>query len=455
MPLRCRNERFSQSCPLPERFILAEGGRVETAADRLLNRRQDVNHKPARTGALRGRFLALLPFALAILAIEPRLYADTYGYEFRPGPHVPKGFKPSPGVDASGRDLSGSAFIGMDLSNANFERCNLQRAFFAQVRFQQGPASFKGADLRYATFAESPDSPRQEGFDECDFTDALIQGMQFATQYAHLSIEQLRSTKSFKLKDLSGCQIVGGVSERKPYSYHDLQPRRVAMDFCQFDLRNATFVAGDFTESDFTDAIIMGATFFKSKITPAQIASTRRYVSDQHDYTNPFRRLVPRSAYPRLWGYGDLGFSDMDLSEWDFANADLRGARFCRVNLAGVDFTNADIRGAHFYRSLDRQQLFATMSYRTGNLVDMVFTRVDFSAVDLSRQNLTGSRFVLCDFSKADFTDSIITGTDFSACVRNPPTTEQIQSTWNYKQGRMEGIRLPEGIAEALRTDSE
>jgi len=375
-------------------------------------------------------------------------------------------------------DLSGSAFIGMDLSKANFESCNLQRAFFVQVRFQRGGASFKGADLRYAMFVETPDSPKQEGLEECDFTDALINGLEFVTQYAHLTINQLRSTKSFKLKDLSGCQIVAGVSRPgKNHSYFDLQSRPVKLNLRQFDLRNATFAAGDFTKSDFTDAIITGATFFKSTITPAQIASTSRYVSNLHfsditgfSYVKPFRTLVPRSAYPAelhvphqdlsslfdgrmlSWcsGYANLGFSYMDLSTWDFANADLRGTRFCDVNLAGVDFSGADVTEAHFWKSISKDQLVATKSYQTGDLVRIVLAWLDLSNMDFSRQDLTGAQFVQCDLSGADFSDAIITNADFGACIRNPPTVDQIKSTWNYKHRRTEGIILPKEIADAL-----
>lgn len=421
-----------------------------------------------------------MPVVFVLSCAKTHAYPDTYGTEFRPGPRVPAGFKPGPGVDASGMDLSGSAFVGMNLGKANFRGCNLQRAIFAQVRFP-GSASFDGADLRGAMFMETPAGPPEEWLDEGAFTDALINGLQlglqFGTEYAHLSLEQLRSTRSFKLKDLSDCQIVGGASHTKSYSYFDLEPRPVAIDFRQFDLRDATFVAGDFTESDFTDAIITGATFFKSKITPAQIASTSRYASNlpvsgvgSFSYVKPFRAIVSRPGsrgtlrvpHPDLtnlfdgrmlsWraGYADLGFSYMDLSTWDLANVDLRGARFCEVDLTGVDFTAADIREAHFWKSINREQLLGTQSYQTGSLIAVVLGGLDLSNIDFSQQNLTGAKFIQCDLTGADFTDAVITDADFSACISNPPTVEQIQSTWNYKHGRMESIRLPNNLAEAL-----
>ncbi len=415
-----------------------------------------MDNKQLTVRGLRSRFrIAVFPL-LALLAAISCVHADTAGYEFRPGPHVPKDFKPGPGVDASGMDLSGSAFIGMDLSRANFQGCNLQRSFFYQIRFQQGSASFREADLRYARFTETPGGPKHEGLDESDFTDALIQGLQFSTQYAHLTLDQLRSTKSFKLKDLSGCQIVGGKNEQRNYSYYDLQPRPVAIDFRQFDLRNATFAAGDFSKSDFTGAIITGATFFKSTITPAQIRSTSRYTPDPHlggypgsFYVNPdhYGMLDPRTAY------SNLGFAYTDLSTWDFAKADLRGARFCEVNLSGVDFSGADIRGAHFCKSISREQFLATKSYQTGNLAGIILVRLDLSNIDFSGQNLAEAQFVECNLSGTQFADAVITNVNFRGCFLHPPALQQIKSTWNYKHGHMEGIRLPDTLAAALKAE--
>jgi uncharacterized protein YjbI with pentapeptide repeats len=376
--------------------------------------------------------------------------ADTYGYEFHPGPGVPEGFTPGPGVDARGMDLSGSVFIGMDLSHARFEGCNLQRARFYQARFFSGGGSFRSADLRNAAFLESPDQPFRGRFADCDFTDALINGLSFLRQQDHLTLDQIRSTRSYKLKDLSACQIVAGVHEKEHYSYKNLTIKPVAVDLREFDLRDATFVAGDFTECDFRDAVITGATFVRSILTPAQIMSTKRYVMDPEldvstgsMYANPARQLVARN------GYADIGFSLVDLSSWDFTNADLRGARFHDAKLDGVSFVGADISGAEFWKSITQEQLLSTKSYKEGNLASTMFVWLDLSKMDFSRRILAGARFVYCDLSRADFTDAVITEADFRY-LDDPPTVEQIKSTWNYKHGRMGGIFLPRQLQDAL-----
>ena len=61
------------------------------------------------------------------------------------------------------------------------------------------------------------------------------------------------------------------------------------------------------------------------------------------------------------------------------------------------------------------------------------------------------------DLTGADFRDAVISNVDFGsrdfAC--KGLTLEQIKSTWNYKNGRMTEIVLPEEIADALQKEKE
>ena len=80
----------------------------------------------------------------------------------------------------------------------------------------------------------------------------------------------------------------------------------------------------------------------------------------------------------------------------------------------------------------------------------MRFVRVDLFGLDLSQQNLTGSTFTMrCNLTNVRLDDAVITKAWFdNSCVGL--TAEQIQSTWNYKHRRMEGIVLPAEITRAL-----
>jgi uncharacterized protein YjbI with pentapeptide repeats len=227
----------------------------------------------------------------------------------------------------------------------------------------------------------------------------------------------------------------------------------VKWDFSGFDLRGAVFAAGDLRECVFTRAILDGTVFYRCILKPDQITSAGRWTLLPQDvmtgavYVNRGAGVIfPRRARD----YSHLIFSEMDLTGWDFAKADLRGTRFYGVNLTGVDFTSADIRGVHFHGSIAKEQLLATRSFAEGSLVGTVFLSVDFSGINLARQDLTGARFMDCDLSQVNITDAVITDVDFHV-VAKYLSAERIKTTWNYKQGRMAGVKLPPEIRNAIQ----
>ena len=98
------------------------------------------------------------------------------------------------------------------------------------------------------------------------------------------------------------------------------------------------------------------------------------------------------------------------------------------------------------------ERLRTTKNYRQGHLPGIAFLRVDLSGCDLSRQNLTGCEFDGCDLTGASFHDAVITDVQFKHETVGL-TVDQVKSTWNYKHDRMEGVRLPEEIANGLERE--
>ncbi len=439
------------------------------------------------------RALASALVAVSFLAYDQcvctaQIYMDT----FRPGPGAPMGFRPGSGVDAAGMNLEGSFFGGGDLSGANFNKANLRRAKFAQTRSVRGqasldaPASFVGADLRGAEW---------DGFDyrwlqACDFRDARIehmtQGNDHGTSAHFLTPEQIQTTKSFKIRNLTGFHVIGGSftdAERPPSLNqwtqigHSGFIRRVGIDFRGFDLRNAVFRSADFRGSQFDGAYIQGATFSAVRISYEQIAATRSWQGRTLDSGTREQPLALHMAYLDCSGWKFAGrrlrestFKSVDLTGCDFREADLRDVTFAACPCHRADFSNADLRGATIppgrggktvnvsdadirgarIGNLTSEQLASTKSYGIGDLSRATFS-MDLTEMDLSNQVLAECVFNACNVAGADFTDAVISGAEFRVFKpEHVPTLDQIKSTWNYKHGRMEGIRLPEELADAL-----
>jgi len=365
--------------------------------------------------------------AICVLFIPSVILSDT------PSPKAvlgrwAKNLKIVPNMDARGVKLYGSEFVGQDLRKARFDHCALYGVRFFDCDLTN--ASFRGAILAGASFDDCR-------MDNADFTDAVINDM--GSPSVTLAPEQLMSTYSYKKKDLRGVRISGMPSKRtgEPPEY----------DFRRADLSGASLGAGDFTRCDFTDAMMSGA----------QVSGT---VS--------FRALALSKTFHVWKNLQEMTFaSPYFVDECDFSGMNLTGARLSDLRSGDgtpdllLKLDGAMIRGAEFWNSpvergfLTREHLYSTASYKQGDLSGMKMFGFDLGGWDFSRQNLTGAAFWQCSLLAADFTDAVITGASFAHPypASTGLTAEQIRSTWNFKNGRMEGIVLPPDVARALAAE--
>lgn len=174
-----------------------------------------------------------------VIHLSATLVGDTLGPRCSFGPRV-TGLKPEPSMNASGQMLYGSSFEGLDLSKASFDRCNLNRVRFVQCNLKN--ASFVRATLTGAVFIECD-------ITDADFTDAAIGGIKGGTRRPALDAQQLKSTWSFKSKDLSNCFI-------SAYCDSPGKPTKSSFDFRGFKLNGATFYGSDLTTSKLENAHI-------------------------------------------------------------------------------------------------------------------------------------------------------------------------------------------------------
>ncbi|MDR1479698.1 MAG: pentapeptide repeat-containing protein [Planctomycetaceae bacterium] len=248
--------------------------------------------------------------------------------------------------------------------------------------------------------------------------------------------------------------------------------RGVRFYHCNFDKTNMVDLNGDapldITGSCFNHDVFFDheyTTFYDAKITYNLEDKDLRYRKKQGirlfpkqiKQTSNFAKKCLNNCYfdfQRFWG---TDFSDFRLSDSIF---DVKGG------LKDCKFDNATIYGCTF-ADISFSQLASTKDFRSGCLTEVTFKCTDFSFTDLSRMTLLRCTFGgepyeireedhdekikihdICDFEETNLTDAVITLCDF----RNTKnlTAKQIKSTWNYKQNRMDGVKLPDDVQDKL-----
>lgn len=365
---------------------------------------------------MQNRGIEALLIGLLLVLLTPVAQADTEQPRVKLGPWAGP-LNVGPGMNAPGRNLRGSEFVRQDLTGAVFEGSDLCGVHFWQCDLSK--ASFKGTDLSKAFIDECT-------LEGADFTDAIVNDAFLLKAFpdTYLSEEQLRSTRSYKTRNLSKCVIPGLGGPDDP----DVPPR---YDFRNAKLEGAVLAYGDFTQCDFTDASIDGIKAH-CKMAFAQLASTKTFKTG------------------RLRGM-DLSLSFVGRS--DFSGIDLTGTHLAIGRAPDAIFKDAVINGCQL-GGRTREQLYSTKSYQQGSLLGITFRQTDMSGWSFARQNLTGCKFSQCKFTGADFEDAVITDVQFANVGFGDCTglsVEQIRSTWNFRNGRIEGIVLPKELAQAMQ----
>ena len=227
---------------------------------------------------------------------------------------------------------------------------------------------------------------------------------------AYLNESQLKSTWSYKSKDLRNCRIsaVDAINKKTGPTF----------DFKDAQLQGAIFPGGDYRKCNFTDARIDGAGL-SGIMNFEQVAST---------WNHKRRRL------------NGVRFSIDIRGPADFRNQGLSRSSFVTGILKDADFSGARIYGSYFRLSLTADQLMSTGSYVRGELKHLNLNEIELRGVSFDRCNLSQTSFNDCDLTNASFSNAVISDCCFARC--KGLGMRQVESTWNFKNNRMDGIRI-------------
>lgn len=237
----------------------------------------------------------------------------------------------------SASTLDDSNFTGADLSNAEFTQASLVRVRFDHallagtrfVRTDLTDASFIDADLRGADFVFS------DSFAGANFSGADIRGADFSYATSDgFTISQLRSTRSYQERDLSGVNFEG-------------------VNFSGVDLSGIRFAGGDFNRANLAganlrNADLTGVSFLYADVAGLDLtdAVVRRADFNNADSEGFTREMLESTASYKSHRLDGIDLSNNDLRNWNFNGQDLREARFSGSTITGALFQLADLRGA-------------------------------------------------------------------------------------------------------------
>lgn len=357
-----------------------------------------------------------------------------------------------------------------------FYSCSFYGATFGKSIFYDW--YFHGCDFRFANF---DNAEFYSGIidDNCLFKGAKINGSRL-----NLSQEQFLSTDPF-MKEVT-----------TPYYKNSVIRDRVLLKNFVLDIKNHPytkdfeglgnklhdidfnkFYDGDKVKKATLPCIIRNCVFARSFINCNFTGGELEQTTFRGCYFNPPNKEPPLKITEFVFlKVEDCDFSSTKLKDVDFTIMSLKGSVFDDAEIYGVNFAgNAiffdpqkfDSKGNELTakeiiehdnnewatwkkwkkeeiswmmkNGLQKEQLTQTASFKKKKLLNIKFC-MNMSKLNLSGFNLTGCKFS-GDLTDVNFTDAVITDCVFGWGTNL--TNKQIRSTWNWKHGQMDNIKLP------------
>ena len=227
-------------------------------------------------------------------------------------------------------------------------------------------------------------------------------------------------------KDLSGVRINNVTLSRVNFESSNLSGANLE----QACFYNCNFHSADFTGANAKQAFFPGCDFSEASL------------RDSHSFLISYEQFLSTKDYKtREITFDARRFQRTDYFDFDYV--DFFFANDAMVNAAGrCKFNNAYFRGNCSVLNMTKEQLTSTQNHKIkefpGSLSLIAVERdvsTSLSGLDLSNCRIDCLSFEGYDLSGVDFTDARITNClRFINCVGLTP--EQLQSTWNWKNGK-------------------
>jgi uncharacterized protein YjbI with pentapeptide repeats len=110
-----------------------------------------------------------------------------------------------------------------------------------------------------------------------------------------------------------------------------------------------------------------------------------------------------------------MSFYCEDLSNINFAGANLRKTKMCEVNLANANFQDADLRGFEISAECRGHNInFSDANFEGTEMYEGMLEKANFSRTNFRNASFAQFSMTDCNFGHADFNNAWLSETDFS-----------------------------------------
>ncbi len=303
-------------------------------------------------------------FVLCLLQFASFAQADIFRWDT--GEVIPgtEGVHLGPGVSLRGMnlayaDLSSADLRNADLTLANLNHANLSSALLTNANL--GAANAENTNLEGASLENANLGSAQ--LKNANLSGTVVRGAQLWFTTTHgFTKEQLYSTASYQDRDLRGIRL----------SDNDL----TGWNFSGQDLSSSFFSS----QPEIPAAVLAGADLSNANLSNSVLAGA-------------------------------------DLSSANLSEAHLNNATMVGALLTNTDLTNANLSRANLSHvmGLDKEQFYASGSYRRGDLQHIDLSWADLYSWDFSDQDLSFAQLWGSDLRNASFHNATL----FGASLRN------------------------------------
>lgn len=345
-------------------------------------------------------------------------------------------------TDFSESNLTDAIFDNITSYKGNFSYAILVRASFKDAHLLAYTseyntytnftgANLKGADFSNADFVPSVNTYKNEGV---RFTNATLINSNFSNTKL---IGQYGSFVVFDNADITGANFTNAIFAITREDNHYTQDYAAVLNISKFSSVNfsnakfAVFTWGEGASVDFSNKEFENVDFSNAIL-------SAKYWSDSNAKSVSFANSTFKNCDFTGATLGVNGavkgvdFSNIDISNTSFKNANLYGVLFEESDISGSDFSNAN--------GLTTSQLSQTLNYKNKDLRGVKFNGLDLTNWILRGQNLQNTSFNGANLTGVNARYADLRGSDLTGITGSLKTQNTIWTDGEIKNFTMESV---------------